>query len=175
MALSHSVNKSLYKSLFVGTIALGLSVSLAAKPLIIDDITFAENSGATDNVKQECRLPEKFHRFLSKYVKKQGYDAVEASSDNLPADADRLTISMDRVYANRGGAWSGAKQVYVIGTLTQAGKEPLEFHGQRSSTGGVFGGFKGTCSLLGRDVKSLSKDISRWLKNPSDDARLGEL
>ena len=49
------------------------------------------------------------------------------------------------------------------------------FTGQRSSNGGVFAGFKGTCSILNRDVDSLARDIARWIEQPSKDARLGEL
>ncbi|MEJ2404442.1 MAG: hypothetical protein P8171_09165 [Candidatus Thiodiazotropha sp.] len=41
--------------------------------------------------------------------------------------------------------------------------------------GKKIGSFKGTCSILGRCVKALGKDISEWLINPTMNARLGEM
>lgn len=41
--------------------------------------------------------------------------------------------------------------------------------------GGAFGAFKGTCSILGRDVKAMAKNISRWITSPTKNTRLGEL
>ncbi len=38
----------------------------------------------------------------------------------------------------------------------------------RSSSGGVFGGFKGTCSILDRVAGALGKDVAVWLaRGPS--------
>ena len=39
--------------------------------------------------------------------------------------------------------------------------------------GGAFGGFKGTCSILGRCIKAIGADIAKWLANPTMDAMLG--
>ncbi len=41
--------------------------------------------------------------------------------------------------------------------------------------GGLFAGFKGSCSVLGRTVKAIGKDIAEWLVNPVLDADLGDL
>ena len=61
------------------------------------------------------------------------------------------------------------------GRLVEDGTEVGSFSGVRSTMGGAFGGFKGACALFVRDVEALSKDVAQWLKNPSKDARLGEL
>ncbi len=39
---------------------------------------------------------------------------------------------------------------------------------------GAFGGFKGTCSILGRCIEALGKDIATWLKDPEMDSQLGD-
>jgi len=38
----------------------------------------------------------------------------------------------------------------------------------------MFAAYKGTCSIVGRCAKSIGKDISNWLENPTDDASLGD-
>jgi hypothetical protein len=63
----------------------------------------------------------------------------------------------------------------VRGKLYQDGKEIGAFTGRRNSMGGAFGGFKGSCSVLGRTVKALGKDIAQWLVQPAKGSQLGDL
>ena len=39
----------------------------------------------------------------------------------------------------------------------------------------MYGGFKGTCSILDTCIEELGEDIAEWLLAPSMDGRLGEL
>ena len=43
-----------------------------------------------------------------------------------------------------------------------------------ASGGGVFGGYKGTCAIIGRGARAIGRDISTWLGNPTDGAELGD-
>src|SRR4030065_483798 len=65
------------------------------------------------------------------------------------------------------GAWSGAKHVPVEGTLWENGKIKGTFTAMRYSGGGAFGGYKGTCAILGRCVKAIGKDGGGWLRAAS--------
>jgi len=38
----------------------------------------------------------------------------------------------------------------------------------------MFAGFKGTCSIMGRCVKALGRDVAEWLQSPSKGAVLGD-
>ncbi len=49
------------------------------------------------------------------------------------------------------------------------------FVAARYSTGGAFGGYRVTCSILGRCIKALGKDIAGWLKSTTMDAALGDV
>jgi hypothetical protein len=40
--------------------------------------------------------------------------------------------------------------------------------------GGAFAGYKGSCSVLGRTIKAIGKDVAEWMKAPSKDAQLGD-
>jgi len=74
-----------------------------------------------------------------------------------------------------GNAFIGhRKYVAVEGTLYEDGKKVASFTGGRYSGGGALGGYKGSCSVLGRCTKALGKDIAGWLKNPEDGASLGD-
>ena len=61
------------------------------------------------------------------------------------------------------------------GTLFENGKKLASFEARRQSMGGAFAGYKGSCSVLGRTVKAMGKDVAAWLKQPNDNALLGDL
>ncbi len=85
-----------------------------------------------------------------------------------------LHIEIVNVIGTGGGAWSGAKSVTVEGKLTENGEVIGTFTSSRYSGGGAFGGYKGTCSILGRCIKAMGSDIAKWLANPTMDAKLGD-
>jgi hypothetical protein len=62
----------------------------------------------------------------------------------------------------------------VTGTLMQDDQAVAAFRAKRFTTGGAFGGFKGTCSIIGRTTKAIGRDIAAWLQNPVDGAELGD-
>lgn len=132
-------------------------------------IDYSDNATVPVKVKQECRLDTKLPLFLSKYDK-----SVELVDGKLGTKGRTLSVEITSVHAPGGGAWSGPKTMHIQGTLFDDGKKTSAFHGSRYSTGGAFGGFKGTCSIVGRNAKALAKDIARWLKSPVDGAALGD-
>ncbi len=134
-------------------------------------LEFAEGSGATANVKSECKLETKLPGFVKSYAK--GMNIVLADDVSESTEGRVLHIEITQVIGPGGGAWSGAKSVGVKGELTENGEVIGSFIALRYSGGGAFGGYKGTCSILGRCVKTLGSDIATWLKNPTMDAMLG--
>lgn len=147
--------------------------SQAAQVLVLkDDIPFAETSNAGDKVRAECNLGTKLSKFIRAYAKKQKFDIKNESGAK---DAMVLEVEIEDVHAPGGGAFSGPKVMRVVGKLSQNGKELGDFEGSRYSTGGAFAVMKGTCSILGRNTKALGRDIAKWLKSPTKDAKLGDL
>ena len=51
--------------------------------------------------------------------------------------------------------------------LLENGKVVRQTKINRWSVGGVFGAFKGTCTILERSADAISKDLSRWVRNAS--------
>ncbi len=135
-------------------------------------IEFTETSGASDNVKAECTLQTRLPQFIKDYAKKM--NVVLADDVTEETEGRVLQLEITGVLGFAGGAWSGPKTVTVEGTLTENGEVIGTFVAMRYSGGGAFGGAKGTCSILGRCIKTLGSDIAKWLANPTMDARLGD-
>lgn len=142
--------------------------------LLIKPIVFKDDAYVRDAVKQECNLDGKLSQFIQENAAGQ-YAAILTDSNSGQADAQVLTIEIEEVQGAAGGAWSGAKDVVIKGSLTQNGKALGDFKARRYSGGGMFGAYKGTCAILGRCVQTLGKDVAAWLAHPSSKAMLGDL
>ena len=174
-----------YMTLFVLLAGLSGCASNSNKPdqaiqhtgtgtLIINPIAFKEDAYIRDAVKQECDLDGKLAQFIEQYAAGQ-YANIVTDSNTGSADAQVLTMEIEEVQGAAGGAWSGAKSVVIKGTLSQKGKVLGDFKARRYSGGGMFGGYKGTCAILGRCVKTLGRDVAEWLAHPTPQAVLGDL
>ena len=150
------------------------SAPVTGAPVYISkQIPFAQSVYVSQAVKSECDLNGK----LSEFIQAEGrnYGANVVGVDTVAGKQGRvLTVKITNVMGAGGGAWSGAKSVSVEGELSDNGKVIGSFRGSRYSGGGVFGGFKGTCSILGRCVKALGSDIAGWLQSPVMNANLGD-
>ena len=157
-------------NIFCLSLLLAASVSFADTPIQVKKtISFSAESNAPQKVQHECNLQTQVPSYLSAYAKK----AVTFVDGDFATEGKQLKLEISSAFAPGGGAWSGAKYVEVTGELIENGKVIGSFIGSRYSTGGMFGGFKGTCSITARCAKAIAKDISIWLKNPTIDARLG--
>ena len=155
-------------SLFVIALFCAMSASAAEDTIGIPRaVPIAENVDVSQAVRNECQLGEKVSTFLAQF----------ASNVTVSDDATKgryLRMEITEVVATGGGAWSGPKWMTVKGTLLENDKAIASFRAKRYSTGGAFGGFKGTCSIIGRCTKAIAEDIANWLKSPVDGAELGD-
>ena len=142
--------------------------------LVIKDIVFGEDAGIPAAVKNECNLLQDLSGHIKTAAAGQ-YASVLEGVAAAPANADVLTIEIINLVGPGGGAWSGGKSVMIKGTLTKQGQNAGSFKALRVSGGGMWGGYMGTCAILGRCVKTLGTDVADWLRNPVDNAKLGDL
>jgi hypothetical protein len=148
--------------------------SAGSGTLVIQSVTFGKDAYVRDAVQNECNLPGKLTQFVQEYAAGQ-YAAIVTGAAGAPADAQVLNIEIQNLMGSGGGAWSGPKMVEIKGTLTQNGQVLGDFRGRRTSGGGAFAAYKGTCSILGRCVKTLGKDVAEWLQHPAPQSALGEM
>ena len=136
---------------------------------MLSPVPFAEDNDIEDNIKSECRIGEQLAEFVKQYSKVP----VELTSQ---APSGERVLKLEIVDAvSMGNAFIGhQKYTKVKGTLFENGQKVASFKGRRNSMGGAFGGFKGSCSVLGRTVEVLGEDIGTWLNAPVDGANLGD-
>lgn len=140
---------------------------------VVSPVPFAEDSGASSNVKEECALETRLPQFIAEAAKR-GVKVVVGPAPEEGAEGKYLYLEIVHVLGTGGGAWSGPKSVTATGELIENGEVIGSFRSSRYSTGGAFGGYKGTCSILGRCIKAMGKDIAAWLRSPTMDAHLGD-
>jgi hypothetical protein len=136
---------------------------------VMSSIPFEDGKAASQKVQDECELQTKVPHFLDAYS-----DRVELIEGALGKSGRVLELAISQVHAPGGGAFSGAKSMTVKGVLRENGKEIGSFTATRYSGGGVFGGYKGTCAIVGRCAKAIGKDIAQWLEDPKKGSELGD-
>ncbi len=161
-------------ALLAACASLPLTGLAAGSITIAKQAPFAQQLSVPDAVKAECNLPTRVSVFVKEYADKS-YDKVTmADSVSAKTPGQALSMKITGLTGTGGGAWSGAKHVTVEGTLWENGKIKGTFTATRYSGGGAFGGYKGTCAILGRCVKAIGKDVGGWLMAPGMNAQLGD-
>lgn len=150
--------KAVYAALlvvFVPAMALGeLLVSSEA----------AYGSAIPDNIKAECGLPQAQTEAVLEYLADVGLPARAAGSDAIPATGRYLELRIENAIS-AGNAFIGhRKHVTTSARLFQDGVQIGETTQSRDSSGGFFGGYKSSCSVLRRCTNTLGKDIAAWVK-----------
>jgi hypothetical protein len=155
-----------------GMASLALAPSAAAEPVKVQrSIPYASTAQVPPAVKEQCQLETKVPEFLSQAAGGN----VQLVDGALNRKVGRvLEMEISEVHAPGGGAFSGPKWMTVNGALYDRGKQIGSFRAKRYTTGGAFGAFKGTCSIIGRCTKTIGEDIARWLAAPTQNAVIGD-
>jgi hypothetical protein len=125
----------------------------------------AYGTAIADNIKAECKLSETQSESVVKYLSAAGIPAQAAASDAVPASGRFLQLRIESAMS-AGSAFTGhRKQVTTSAHLFENGKEVAQTTLSRDSTGGAFGGYKGSCNVLRRCAIVLGKDIAGWVRN----------
>jgi hypothetical protein len=135
---------------------------------------YSDTKKITRAILDECELPQQQSELIAQLASTKGILVVR-DDEAVKAGKGRILQVEITDAISTGNAFIGhRKQVSVKGRLFDNGTEVGDFVGIRSSMGGAFAGYKGSCSVLGRCMKTLAVDISQWLKNPAKDSRIGE-
>jgi hypothetical protein len=159
------------------TSALLFSASSFAEPVrMIGQVPYAENAEIAENVRQECvEIQTQLAEFTQQFAERHGIRVELADWVETDDPGRTLIVRIDDA-VSMGNAFTGHRKfTRISGELYQDGELVAGFRARRNSGGGAFGGYKGSCSVLGRTVRTLGRDIADWLDNPRDGARLGDM
>jgi hypothetical protein len=120
---------------------------------LLTPVSYAAESSVVPKVREACKLEER----LTADVGGQ----LAGTTDSTQGEVVRVSI-VD-VMGVGGGGWTGPKAISLRVELLKDGKVQRSTHLTRTTTGGAFGGFKGTCSMLERDSSVLGKDVAKWV------------
>lgn len=159
----------------------GLLLTAAGAAQAADTVTlpkpvpYAADNEIAGNIKRECKINEQLSDFIAQNAKANGIETSFADSVNPQMPGRVLDVQITDA-VSEGNAWIGHhKSTTAKGKLYQDGKLVGSFRAKRNSMGGAFAGYKGSCSVLGRTVEALGKDIGVWLAAPGMDTDLGDL
>lgn len=146
--------------------------------LVIErEATYLEGLNARATLVDQCRPHKRMPASLFYYTKKLKKQYADFSQ-KLPRSGDYHVLSIEIVdlFGLGGGTFSGGKKLVVRGTLKDNhGKLLGSFFASRVSLGNVMLlGMQGTCTILAKVNKKLGKDITKWLREPSVGALLGD-
>ncbi len=138
-------------------------------------VPYVQDNDIAGNIKRECKINDQLADFIAQAAKEHGVQTAFAATVNPQMPGSILDVQIKDA-VSEGNAWLGHhKSTTVIGKLYRNGQLVGSFRGRRNSMGGMFAGYKGSCSVLGRTVKALGNDIGAWLAAPTMDAELGDL
>ncbi|MEG2806218.1 hypothetical protein [Stenotrophomonas sp.] len=148
---------------------------LAADIHMQDVVPYGEATYVADNIKAECPIGTQLAIAVGHNAPEHGNRIVFSATPVAP-DAGRV-LQLELVEAqSAGNAFAGHyKSATARGVLYQDGQKIASVTARRTSRGGAFAGFKGSCSVLERTVNAMGEDLAQWLANPVDGARLGDL
>lgn len=129
---------------------------------------FIEDHNIQTNILEECsNLGSQLSTFTHDYMESRGFDAALQETVNKDGEGRNLVLTIIDAKSH-GAAFAGhRKSVTVKAELYKDGVLVDKYVVTRGSRGGLFGGFKSSCSVLGRCVKALGSDVSVWLEKLS--------
>ena len=149
-----------------GVVLIVSSVWAQSAPIKIALSTpYLENANIPTNVIEKCTdLGTKLSAFTMQYAAKEGLSLVQVPQVDFHSTGRVFVMHITHV-VSRGNAFIGhQKSRSAKGELFVNGKSRGVANFTRDSMGGFGGGFKGSCSVLGRTTKALGRDLANWLK-----------
>ncbi|MFM0365726.1 hypothetical protein [Paraburkholderia sediminicola] len=157
------------KKLLLTALCLSTTSAFAASQVLLETpVTYAPDASVVDQIKNECHIEDMLTSHVGEALRKlnrTGDGTIASQTD--AGNAKILRLQITHVLGVGGGAWSGPKATTVSADLIEDGKVIRHTRINRWSVGGMWGAFKGSCSILDRTTIVISKDLSRWVRDPS--------
>ena len=155
--------KHLSAALIIFVLATPLAASANERLFLQIPAKLAPSASIPTAVKKECRLEMLLGNYALSAIN-QRIGSVQSVSAPKQAGTNKIVqLTIISAHGAGGGAWSGPKSMSIRVDVRKGGIIVDSTVLTRSSGGGAFGGFKGTCAILDRVAKALGKDVAVWL------------
>lgn len=138
-------------------------------------VTFNEDADIPKSILEECNLGDELGAAITASSKENGIVVTSSSDEAAAAHGRALELEIYEAVADGNAFMGHHKSMGVKGKLFEDGQQIGNFKDRRISMGGALGQFKGSCSVLVRIAKEMGDDIGEWLKEPTKNAKLGDL
>ncbi len=153
----------------------GIPVVLLSGSITIQNITpYGVDSVIADNIKDECEIGQELSDSIKEAAEDNGLELRGVDLVDTSESGNVLKLEITHAVSKGHPGLGHRKGTSIRGELFEHGKLLASFSGARTSGGGFLGKYRSSCSVLGRTVEALGKDIVTWLKQPSDNAYLGD-
>ncbi len=152
-------------------------------------IPYAEKAEVRDSIREDCGLSSRLSKsVVARSLKKNitmvrlgNSDEERANSDapgvsepgSAPPPRRDLELRITDAIETSGGLLP-THSLSIDGVLKKDGKVVGTFVGTRFARASFIPFRRGECAVLSEAVRLLAKDVVRWVKKPSLDARLGD-
>ncbi|MBL0917439.1 MAG: hypothetical protein IBJ14_01945 [Hydrogenophaga sp.] len=146
----------------------------AHNTVILPSVTYGKTPEGLQLSKSDdpCDVPASLATAIEEQLEEPYAFTVPQPSPSV-AGAPTLRIQIIDILANAGGLYGGPKIVHLHGVLERPNAPAAEFTAKRQMFL-YFGLPRSTCSMVGSVAYDLGGDITAWLKNPADGAKLGQ-
>jgi len=173
-ATSSNYSKAPSKVISKKRMKKGSHINLNGKTVYIRPLAnYSPRSRVSSKIKTECTLPKALNDSIVQFAKNSGVNVK--FKNHIKPNEYELKIQIEDAVSS-GNAFIGHnKFVDISGSIVKGKTVYYTFDAARRSGGGYFGAYRSSCSVLGRIAKALGKDISLWLSNPYDGAKMGDV
>lgn len=141
-------------------------------------VPYAEKAEVRVSIREECGLSAKLSkRILERSIKKNITVVRVGNPDAATGEAKVLQRHLDLRITDAIETSGGLLPTYSLsidGVLKQDGRVFATFEGTRFSRASLIPFRQGECKVLREAVNLLAKDVVKWIRKPSLDARLGD-
>ncbi len=153
----------------------GSPIALSPGAISIQNMTpFGVDSMISDNIKDECEIGQQLSDSIKEAAADNGLELRGVDVVDTSESGNVLKLEITHAVSKGHPGLGHRKGTSIRGELFENGKLLASFSGARTSGGGFLGKYRSSCSVLGRTVDALGKDVVAWIKQPSDNAYLGD-
>lgn len=156
------------------SLALATALAFASTSTFAEEPLFVQVPAAMDPaapipaaVRNECAVDMLLGNHALSSMGKNGFATQSATNQEQAGNNKFVQLTVLSVHGFGGGGWSGSKSMTIRADIKQGPSTLKSTVLSRSSTGGAFSAFKGTCEILGRVTAALGKDVAKWVSLPA--------